>query len=63
METVNNPRASKLWCTLFPHFQRLQAMSQWQVGKGEISFWRSNWSGEAFDVHSESNITVSEAVV
>lgn len=58
METVNNPRASKLWRALFPHFQRLQAMSRWHVGKGEVSFW----SGAAIDVQSQSNLTVREAV-
>lgn len=28
--------SSKLWRTLFPHFQNLINMSRWQVGKGDI---------------------------
>lgn len=37
--------ASKLWKELQPHFQSLQNMHQWIVGKGNFSFWRDNWTG------------------
>lgn len=38
--------SSKLWKTLFPYFERLISLSQWQVGRGDISFWWANWCGE-----------------
>lgn len=41
--------SSRLWKVFCPHFQNLQRMSRWQVGRGDILFWSSNWSGEIFD--------------
>lgn len=48
VHTSNMLRAnsSKLWRTIFPHFQTLLHMSHWEVGKGNISFWRTKWCGE-----------------
>lgn len=36
-------------------------MSRWQIGRGEIRFWSSNWSGEIIDPISTSTLTVREA--
>lgn len=45
----------------FPHFQNIHLMSRWQIGRGEIRFWSSNWSGEIIDPISTSTLTVREA--
>lgn len=37
---------SKLWRTVFPHFQNFLQLSHWQLGKGDISSWCANWCGE-----------------
>lgn len=54
--------SSKLWRTLYPHFQILSMMSHWQVGKGDISFWRSKWCGEILNPDMDDECTVREGI-
>lgn len=54
--------ASALWRQIYPHFQNLQAIGIWSVGKGQISFWRSNWLGTVLDPTNSSSITVREGL-
>lgn len=35
-------------------------MSLWTIGKGDISFWRANWLGDAIDTSNQSTITVAK---
>lgn len=55
--------SSRLWKALFPHFQHLQQMARWQIGRGDVKFWTDNWSGEVLDPASNSRLTVREALL
>lgn len=54
--------SSRLWKTIYPHFQRLINVSQWQVGRGEMSFWGSNWCGEVLSLGMNAALTVQEGL-
>lgn len=55
--------ASALWRQIYPHFQNFEDIGIWSIGRGQISFWRSNWVGEILDRTSSSNIKVREGVL
>lgn len=55
--------SSRLWKALFPHFQHLQQMARWQIGRGDVKIWTDNWSGEVLDPASNSRLTVREALL
>lgn len=61
---ANNFRviSSSLWRNLFPHFRNLLSMSHWQVGKGAISFWRTNWIGEVLQPNFSMALTVKQGI-
>lgn len=61
-EKLSLSKSSKLWKTLFPHFQRLENMSQWQIGRGAIPFWGTNWCGEIFNHNIHPELTVCEGI-
>lgn len=54
--------SSYLWRALFPHFQNFIEMSQWQVGRGDISFWCSNWGGEVLNMNYNATLNVREGI-
>lgn len=54
--------ASRLWRQLYPHFQQFQDLGRWNIGKGHVSFWKSNWLGTILDRTNSSNITVREGL-
>lgn len=58
--TALRTNSSNLWRTLFPHFQTLLQMSHWEVGKGDIQFWSTNWCGEILGPEHEEELSVKE---
>lgn len=54
--------ASLLWRKLYPQFQLLQECGRWCVGKGEISFWKTNWLGVILNSTNSSAIMVKEGL-
>lgn len=54
--------SSPLWRTVFPHLQRILSMSHWQLGRGDISFWCSNWSGEVLQPSFNADVTVKQGL-
>lgn len=43
---VDKGNSSPLWKSIASHEGRLKEIGQWIIGKGDISFWDDNWTGE-----------------
>lgn len=54
--------ASLLWHKLYPHFQQFQDIGRCNIGKGEVSFLKSNWLGTILDCTNSSSITVRKGL-
>lgn len=61
-DTTLGANSSNLWRTIFPHFQRLNQMSCWEIGKGDISFWKCNWCGEVLNSSFNPVLTVRDGI-
>ncbi|KAL3629954.1 hypothetical protein CASFOL_026266 [Castilleja foliolosa] len=53
---------SKMWRILFPHVERIQEQAVWMIGRGQISFWTANWSGEIIDPYNNPQLKVCDAI-